>query len=49
MSETQVASVLESSEFQQFFERSSRIVERALYQAYDVAVDYTLSDVDPNA
>lgn len=46
LSEPQVAQIINTAEFQSFFDRSSRIVERALNEHYDVAVDYTMNTED---
>ena len=46
LSDGQVAQILVSADFQSFFDKSSRIVERALNEHYDVAIDYTLSGHD---
>jgi hypothetical protein len=40
LSEDKAAAVMRSEEFMSFFERSTRLVERALNQPYDFAVDY---------
>lgn len=36
--------VINSQDFQTFFDRSSRLIERALNEKYDVAVDYAATD-----
>ena len=46
LTDAQVSQIITSTEFTSFFDRSSRIVERALNEHYDVAVDYTLSEND---
>jgi hypothetical protein len=46
LSDTQVSQILGTSDFQSFFDRSSRIVERALNEHYDVAIDYTQNEED---
>lgn len=38
--------VMNMPDFQSFFDRSSRIIERALNQKYDVAMDYASTDRD---
>ena len=49
LNENQVQQIMSAPDFQSFFDRSSRIVERALNERYDVAVDYTLSEEDKDA
>jgi hypothetical protein len=49
LNENQVSQILGTPDFQSFFDRSSRIVERALNERYDVAVDYTQSEEDKDA
>ncbi len=46
LSDAQVSDILSSDSFLAFFSRTSRIVERALHDNYDVAVDYTYNDTD---
>ena len=46
LSDAQVSDILGSDSFLAFFSRTSRIVERALHDNYDVAVDYTYNDTD---
>ena len=41
LDDVRAASLMQSEAFQAFFEKSSRIVERALNQPYDFAVDYS--------
>lgn len=40
------AEILSSPDFQTFFDRSTRLVERALGQKYDVTIDYAATDGD---
>ena len=38
------AEIVNSPDFQSFFDRSSRMVERALNQKYDVTINYAEAD-----
>ena len=40
----QVKEIVETSDFQAFFDKTSRLVERALHQPYDPLVDYGAVD-----
>lgn len=44
LNEERAAAIMESESFQTFFDRSTRLVERALNQPYDFAVDYAGGD-----
>jgi hypothetical protein len=40
----QLKEIVDSSDFQAFFDKTSRLVERALHQPYDPLVDYGAVD-----
>lgn len=42
LSKEQVDSLLVSDSFSAFFDRSSKIMERALHEEYDILTDYTM-------
>ena len=44
MPAAQAAQVMGSDGFQEFFDRATRVVERALCEKYDVTVDYSGND-----
>lgn len=46
LSKDEIRRIFDTPDFIDFFDRSTRIVERALCQKYDVTVDYGLKDAD---